>query len=78
MLIFRKFSEIIKFMVTVSFASLLICTSAQGQQEQTQDSGTSTDVCVMPGSDFVRPGLAPKANYNIGVGHTVGFPKKIR
>jgi hypothetical protein len=39
-------------------------------------SATSTDVFVMFGSDFVRPGLAPKANYNIGVGHTFGFLKK--
>jgi len=30
----------------------------------------------MFGSDFVRPGLAPKANYNIGLGHTFGFLKK--
>src|SRR6202043_2057070 len=38
--------------------------------------GTSTDLFVMFGSDFVRPGLAPKANYNIGLGHTFGFLKK--
>jgi hypothetical protein len=37
------------------------------------DSETSTDLYVMLGSDFVRPGLAPKANYNIGLGHTFGF-----
>jgi hypothetical protein len=30
----------------------------------------------MFGADFVRPGLAPKANYNIGLGHTFGFLKK--
>ncbi len=30
----------------------------------------------MFGSDFVRPGLAAKANYNIGIGHTFGFLKK--
>lgn len=24
----------------------------------------------MPGSDFVRPGLYPRANLNIGIGHT--------
>jgi len=30
----------------------------------------------MLGSDFDRPGLLPKANYNIGVGHTFGFLKK--
>ena len=39
--------------------------------------GTSTDVFVMFGSDFVRPGLIPKANYNIGIGHTFRFLKKV-
>jgi len=38
--------------------------------------GTSTDLFVMFGSDLVRPGLAPKANYNIGLGHTFEFLKK--
>ena len=32
---------------------------------------------VMFGSDLVRPGLLPKANYNIGLGHTFGFLKNI-
>ena len=41
-----------------------------------QDAGTSTDLFVMLGSDFDRPGLAAKANYNIGIGHTFGFLKK--
>jgi hypothetical protein len=37
---------------------------------------TSTDLFVMAGSDFDRPGLAPRANYNIGIGHTFGFLHK--
>ena len=41
-----------------------------------EDSGTSTDLFVMIGSDFDRPGLLPRANYNIGIGHTFGFLKK--
>jgi hypothetical protein len=41
-----------------------------------QDMGTSTDLFVMLGSDFDRPGLLPKANYNIGIGHTFGFLHK--
>jgi len=41
-----------------------------------ESAGTSTDLFVMFGSDFVRPGLAPKANYNIGLGHTFGWLKK--
>lgn len=31
---------------------------------------TSTDLFVMPSSDFVRSGLEPRANLNIGIGHT--------
>jgi hypothetical protein len=38
--------------------------------------GTSTDLFVMLGSDFDRPGWLPRANYNIGIGHTFGFLKK--
>jgi hypothetical protein len=30
----------------------------------------------MAGSDFDRPGLLPRANYNVGIGHTFGFLKK--
>jgi len=30
----------------------------------------------MPGSDLDRPGLLPRANLNIGIGHTFGFLKK--
>jgi hypothetical protein len=37
---------------------------------------TSNDLFVMNGSDFDRPGLYPRANYNIGIGHTFGFLKK--
>src|ERR1700685_1838033 len=44
--------------------------------DTSQDEGTSTDFFVMLGSDFDRPGLLPKANYNIGIGHTFGFLKK--
>jgi hypothetical protein len=30
----------------------------------------------MAGSDFDRPGMLPRANYNIGIGHTFGFLKR--
>src|SRR5580658_8872738 len=40
------------------------------------ESSTSNDLFIMFGSDLVRPGLLPKANYNIGIGHTFGFMKK--
>jgi hypothetical protein len=55
-------------------------TPASGAQSapsaQTPDAGTSTDLFVMFGSDVDRPGLLPRANYNIGIGHTFGFLKK--
>jgi hypothetical protein len=38
--------------------------------------GTSTDLFIMAGSDFDRPGLLPRANYNIGIGHTFAILKK--
>jgi hypothetical protein len=49
--------------------------SAQAESSA-EDAGTSTDLFIMLGSDFVRPGLLPKANDNIGIGHTFGFLKK--
>ena len=39
-------------------------------------SSTSSDLFIMMGSDFDRPGILPRANYNIGIGHTFGFLKK--
>jgi hypothetical protein len=39
-------------------------------------SGTTYDLFVMFGSDFDRPGLLPRSNYNIGLGHMFGFLKR--
>jgi hypothetical protein len=50
--------------------------SPQGPTKPPESSDTSTDLFVMFGSDFDRPGLLPRANYNIGIGHTFGFLKK--
>jgi hypothetical protein len=60
---------------------LLTAASAPGQSDPATtsapaESGTSYDLFIMFGSDLVRPGLEPKANYNIGLGHTFGFLKK--
>lgn len=41
-----------------------------------QEPSTSTDLFVMVGPDFDRPGLLPRANDNIGIGHTFAFLKK--
>ena len=49
---------------------------AQTSSPAPEPPGTSTDLFVMGGSDFDRPGLVPRANYNIGIGHTFGFLKK--
>jgi hypothetical protein len=49
---------------------------AQDAVAPAAESDTSTDLFVMFGSDFDRPGLVPRANYNIGIGHTFGFLKK--
>ena len=56
---------------------LLLAASATAfaQPPEPASSGTSTDLFVMFGSDFDRPGLVPRANYNIGIGHTFGFLK---
>lgn len=48
---------------------------ASPQPAAAESSGTSNDLFVMFGSDFDRPGLVPRANYNIGLGHTFGFLK---
>jgi hypothetical protein len=62
-----------------------VSTSVQAQANGSQSAtsataleppSTSTDLFVMLGSDFDRPGLLPRANYNIGIGHTFGFLKK--
>jgi hypothetical protein len=39
-------------------------------------SGITNDLFVMLGSDFDRPGLVPRANYSVGLGHMFGFLKK--
>jgi hypothetical protein len=66
-----------------SIAALALLSSSIFAQSQTAPaspaadaSSTSTDLFVMIGSDFDRPGLVPRANLNIGIGHTFGFLKK--
>jgi len=67
------------FAFTLAFAFTLRMAAQMPAAEPHQavaDSGTSTDLFVMPGSDFDRPGLVTRANLNIGIGHTFGFLKK--
>jgi hypothetical protein len=73
---------VLVILILAGFAFGATVSSAQtpgstGQGTPAQESaGTSTDLFVMFGSDFDRPGLLPRANYNIGIGHTFGFLKK--
>lgn len=76
-----KFGKAAAWLSLLLFFSLVYDAQAQSTQAPSSDdamemSGTSTDLFIMMGSDFVRPGLAPKANYDIGIGHTFGFMKK--
>jgi hypothetical protein len=60
--------------------ALLPVATAFGQSQpvpsESASSGPSNDLFLMFGSDLVRPGLLPKANYNIGLGHTFSFLSK--
>jgi hypothetical protein len=67
----------------LAIVALTLGSGSRCAQSQTTTAGaeagassTSTDLFVMIGSDFDRPGLVPRANYNIGIGHTLGFLKK--
>jgi hypothetical protein len=76
------FRRAVRIIFAASLISILVPACMAQDQPQTstpattQDAGTSTDLFIMLGSDFVRPGLLPKANYDIGIGHTFGFLKK--
>jgi len=69
----------IRYLPQIAFIAatlVLFAAGASAQAPDTAASGTSTDLYVMFGSDFDRPGLLPRANYNIGLGHTFGFLHK--
>jgi hypothetical protein len=75
----KDFSKFVKCVLAVGLVLVLAPASGgQVQPEQAQNSGTSTDLFVMLGSDFVRPRLAAKTNYNIGIGHTSVSSRRIR
>jgi hypothetical protein len=72
----------VALLLILSLSTPGILAQSPGSSSQTASStaqepaGTTTDLFVMLGSDFDRPGLLPRANYNIGIGHTFGFLKK--
>jgi hypothetical protein len=62
---------------SLAFALLVLpCASRAQSPSQPEASSTSTDLFVMAGSDLDRPGLLPRANLNLGIGHTFAFLKK--
>lgn len=63
----------IRLMCIALSAAAIALGQSQPPSSESPESGTSNDLFVMFGSDLVRPGLAPKANYNIGLGHTFKF-----
>ena len=72
-------SIVLIFLGTVSVMSCkaqVAPASTPQNQAQSGESGTTTDLFVMLGSDLDRPGWVPAANYNIGIGHTFAFLKK--
>jgi hypothetical protein len=79
-----QFLWLARICVAVILSSLTGTTRAQmaGSAVKTpatpasESPGTSTDLFLMFGSDVDRPGLLPRANYNIGIGHTFAFLKK--
>src|ERR1700733_11605801 len=62
--------------VVLSSATIATYAQTTGGSPAQESTGTNTDLFVMFGSDFDRPGLVPRANYNLGIGHTFGFLKK--
>jgi hypothetical protein len=68
--------ETIRILCFVLFAGSIAFGQTTPASPEPEDSGTSNDLFVMFGSDLVRPGLLPKANYNVGLGHTFKFLKK--
>jgi hypothetical protein len=69
-------SRIAEYSLAMSLFLVVPASWAQTEEQVQQNSGTSMDFWIMPGSDVVSRGLSAKANYNIGIGHTFGFLKR--
>jgi hypothetical protein len=66
----------IRFTLLPLLTAVIAFSQSAPSSAEPADSGTSNDLFVMFGSDIVRPAFAPRANYNIGLGHTFKFLKK--
>jgi hypothetical protein len=61
------------FTFVTSYASAsdqAVSVASSSPPAASSESGTTSDLFIMPGADFVRPGLKPKTNFNVGLGHT--------
>jgi hypothetical protein len=72
----NRFTSAFVAMLLLVLATSTIRAQTPAAPTRAEAPSTSTDLFVMGGSDFDRPGLLPRANYNIGIGHTFGFLKK--
>lgn len=75
-LIFCALAAVLVFSNAFALAQSEDSPSPAVRQLKSLSSGTNTDLFIMFGSDFDRPGLLPRANYNIGIGHTFSWLKK--
>jgi hypothetical protein len=55
---------------------LVLFSSLASGQTPANEAATTTDIFILGGSDLIRPGLLPRANLGIGIGHTFSFLKK--
>jgi len=75
-------AKLVVALAILNFPASSLRAQASGSSPQSpgaaaqESPSTSTDLFVMFGPDFDRPGLLPRANYNIGIGHIFGFLKK--
>jgi len=72
----RILALLLFFTPMLSSAQSTESTAQSTPSTATEETGTSNDLFVMLGSDFVRPGLFARSNDSIGIGHTFGFLKK--
>ena len=72
----RRLQAIVLFLGLLVMQHGALAQSASGNTVVPETLATSTELFLMPGSDFVRPGLEPRVNLNIGIGHSFDALKK--
>src|ERR1700684_4099798 len=71
-----RFIILLILLIWAAMFSVAMMHAQTAKPQPSEPPSTSTDLFVMVGSDIDRPGLLPRANYNIGIGPTFGFLKK--